>query len=117
MGFMKAIGEWLEDCGWTAALVDANITYGTADSFLKASSVTCTRRAHQITACSLYTLLVRAYDAYEEIVHHGDTVLSFKDWCDKRKSDSPQFYFWYMAMQLEFLLLTFVRSLRQADFS
>ena len=36
-------------------------TAGTADSFLKASHVTRTQRALQITACNLYLLQHKAY--------------------------------------------------------
>ena len=44
MAFLKAIGGWLEGSGWTATLTEANVaSAGTADSFLKATSVTCTR--------------------------------------------------------------------------
>ena len=54
----KVLGEWLEASVWTYALTQADVaSSGTADSFLKASHVTKTRRAHQITACSLYIRL------------------------------------------------------------
>ena len=63
----KALGEWLENSGWTAALVQADIaTHGKADSFLKASHVSRTRHAHQVTAAALYTLLQKAYSSYCE---------------------------------------------------
>lgn len=49
MAFLKVIGDWLEGSGWTVALADANVaTPGTAESFLKVTSVTRTRRAHQV---------------------------------------------------------------------
>ena len=51
MAALKALGDLLESGGWTGALIQANLaTHGTAYSFLKASHVTRTRRAHQITA-------------------------------------------------------------------
>lgn len=62
MAFLKVLGDWLEGSGWTVVLSDANVaTPGTANSFLKATNVTRTRRAHQVTACSLFILLKRAY--------------------------------------------------------
>ena len=62
---LKALGTWIEGSGWTSALVQAGITTpGTADSFLKASHVSRTRHAHQITACALYTLMDKAYKHY-----------------------------------------------------
>lgn len=60
--FLKVIGDWLEGSAWTVALADANVaTPVTAETFLEATSVTRTRRAHQVTACSLYLLLKSAY--------------------------------------------------------
>ena len=55
MAFLKVIEGWLEGSGWTTALANANVaTPGTAESFVKAASVTRSRRAHQVTACSLF---------------------------------------------------------------
>ncbi len=63
--YLQVLGDWLEDSGWTSALVQANIaSTGTADSFVKASHVTKTRHAHQVTAASLHTLLQKAYSEY-----------------------------------------------------
>ena len=62
MAAFKTIGNLLDSSGWTGALVQANVaTPGTADSFLRVTHVTRTRRAHQITASSLYHLLQKAY--------------------------------------------------------
>lgn len=62
MAFLKVLGDWLEGSGWTVVLSDANVAKpGTANSFLKATNVTRTRRAHQVTACALFILLKRAY--------------------------------------------------------
>ena len=44
MACLKLIGDWLEDSGWTQAIVLANVASpGTAGSFLKVSHVTRTR--------------------------------------------------------------------------
>ena len=51
--YSEVLGDWLEDGGWTSALVQANIaSTGTADSFIKASHVTKTRHAYQASAAS-----------------------------------------------------------------
>ena len=51
MASLKALGGLLEGSSWTGALTQTGLTTsGTADLFLKASHVTCTRRAHQVTA-------------------------------------------------------------------
>lgn len=43
-------------------------------------------------------------------------VPSFSDWCMKKAADVPQFHYWYHTLQLELLLLAFVKSLREANF-
>ena len=54
MTALKSIGTLLKDSGWTGAHMEADIaSTGTADSFLKASSITRTWQMHQITACNL----------------------------------------------------------------
>lgn len=117
MAFLKAMGGWLEGSGWTTALTEANVaSAGTADSFLKATSVTRARRAHQVTASSLYVLLTKSYTSYKESLEPEADVVSFSDWCLKRVASFPQFHFWYLTLQLELLLLAFVRSFREANF-
>lgn len=45
----KGLGDWLDGSGWTAALAEGNVAMaGTAESFLKASNIAKTRRAHQV---------------------------------------------------------------------
>ena len=119
MGFLKLIGTWLDGSGWTTALVDANIaSSGTAELFIKATSVTRSRRAHQVTASSLYILLKKAYDNYtEEANPDDDDVHSFHDWCTNQATNCPQFYYWYTAFKLQLILLMFIRSIRLGDFS
>ena len=90
MAFLKVIVDWLDESGWTAALVEANVaTPGTAESFIKATSVTRSRRAHQVTASSLYVLLQKAYAKYSEGLNDGDDLL-FDDWCAQQVSAVPQ---------------------------
>ena len=56
IGMWKMLGHYLASSGWTIALTDAGIaTAGTADSFLNASHLTRTRRAHQLTCVTLNT--------------------------------------------------------------
>lgn len=47
MATLSVLGNWLEDSGWTSALVQANIASpGVVNSFVKGSNVKRTRRAH-----------------------------------------------------------------------
>ena len=76
------LGDWLEDRGWTSALVEAKIAnLGVANSFIKASNVKRARRAHQLTASALYTLLNKAYTEREEMALEDSP--SLDNWCEK----------------------------------
>ena len=62
MTCFKVLGDWLDGSGRTAVLEAAEVkSSGVADSFLKASHLTRTRRAHQITAAVLFILQGKAY--------------------------------------------------------
>ncbi len=99
------------------ALVKANVaSAGIADSFIKALYVTRTRHAHQVTASCLYILLKDSCRQYVELLESGQQPETFTTWCDRRRDESAQFQFWYTALHLELLVLTFVRSLRSTDF-
>jgi len=75
MTALKTLGDLLEDSGWREALNQANITTtGTANSFLKASYVTCTRQAHKLTISSLYLLLQKAYTEYSKDIEEESTL-------------------------------------------
>ena len=52
-------------------------TSGTAEYFLHASSVTNTRKAHQITACTLNKLLKTAFKIDRELSDKND----IEQWC------------------------------------
>ncbi|KAK4304447.1 hypothetical protein Pmani_023602 [Petrolisthes manimaculis] len=118
MAALKSLGTLLQDSGWTTALTESGIaTTGTADSFLSASSVTRTRQMHQVTASSLYKLLTESYEAYVIDVRTDDKQEhSFEDWCNMRKTQSPQFQYWYMIFEMELAILALIRSFREANF-
>lgn len=118
MAALRSIGTLLQDSGWTGALVEAGVTSsGTADSFLSAASVTRTRQAHQITACSLYTLMKRAYTDYCDDTSGDDVQTTFEKWCDLRQQLSPQFQYWYLILNMQLVILSLVRSFREANFN
>ena len=104
MAALKSIESILKSSGWTEAIVEADIaSSGTAESFLSASSITRTRCAHQITASSLYSLLKEAYDYYivdASAEQDKEAVLSFDEWCDKLKRESPQFSYWHLVLSI-----------------
>ena len=92
-------GTFLRDSGWTGALTESGVaSAGTADSFLSAASLTKTRQAHQVTACSLYKLLKSAYSSYLEELEDPTDAKSFEDSCEHRKLQSPQFRYWNIVL-------------------
>ena len=119
MAALKTLGDWLQGSGWVQALVQAEITSaGTADSFLRASHVSRTRRAHQVTAAALFALQQRAYKHYfDQLIDTRNEQLKFDDWCQQKADTCPQFHYWATVLQLELTVLTYVRSLRQASFA
>ena len=117
MALLRLLGRWFENSGWTSALTQSKVASpGTADSFIKTASVTRSRHAHQLTASSLYLLLCHAYNHYCGLSENE--TLSFDDWCLEKMAFTPHFHdqFWYITLQLELMLLLFVRSLREANF-
>ncbi len=112
MGLWKTVGDLLEGSGWTTALFEADVaSSGTADSFLKASHLTRTRHAHQVTALTLVELQNEAWKCVT-----SQESLSFEDWKKTMISRSPTFHFWSIILQIEILVFNFVRAHRQKNF-
>ena len=86
-------------------------------AFISATSITKTRQAHQITACSLYKLKKLAYSIYLEELVDPNKMKYFEDWCELRKQESPQFQYWSTVLSTELVVLLFVRSLRESNFT
>ena len=111
---MRTLGSLLNESGWTHVLSKAGICGpGTADSFLKATHVTRTRHAHQVTACCLWIL---QHDKYEAEPDEIKKELSFGKWCELKSEQSTHFYFWNMILKYEMLLLSSVRAVRETQF-
>ena len=118
MAAFKLLGDWLDGSGWTSALVAAEIaTGGVADSFIKATHVTRTRRAHQVTATCLFILQSKAYSDYLETLENGEEPLQFTDWVNKMSKDRPQFLYWNRVLFLELCVLQLIRAIREGNFS
>ena len=113
---MRSIGTLPQDSGWTSAICEANVaSSGTAESFLTASSITRTRQAHQITACSLHNLMKKGYQDYGTD-EPGSPPLDLEDWCVQRRRAIPQFQFWNMVLKMELVIFTLTRSVREGHF-
>ena len=112
---LKMVGHWLTNSRWDSALVQADITSrGRADAILKAVHITRSRYAHQVSACALYILQQRAYMASIETIREPD---DFNTWMQKQCEAHPHVLFWSTALELELLVLEFVRSIREGNFS
>jgi hypothetical protein len=114
MAALRIVGHWLDGSGWTHCLSQAGVaTSGVAESFTYASHVKRTRHAHTVTA--LYVCLKRSYLDYCK-QQNGNVMMSFDEWREERKTSSIQFRFWDIALELELLVLPFVRSIREGHF-
>eukprot|EP00794_Sanderia_malayensis_P001481 gene1481-1638_t len=114
----KALGKWLNGSGWVEALINASVaSSGVADSFLSASHITRTRRAHQITAAALHILMKKAYDECSKSNENNSTVEPFGDWKDERMKKCPQFLYWATVLEFELLCLKLVKAFREGNFS
>ena len=90
----KALGKWMDDSGWTEVLYTAGVaTQGVANSFLTASHLTRTRRAHQVMAASLHLLQQKAYQEYVSTASDGQVrepavaTLPISPWSAKRRAE------------------------------
>ena len=96
MAVLKILGDWLRGSGWVQALVQTDLASpGIADSFLQATHVARTRRAHQIIVVALYILKHHAYDHYH-VTYSGEeqNLLEFQQWSDLRETICPHFQYW-----------------------
>ena len=117
MAALKVLGNWLDGSGWTTVIGDAGVaSTGVADSFIKASHLARTRRAHQVTAASLYILLHKAHLEYQGALEDGKEPLAFDAWKVKMSAEHPQFLYWCRVLDLELCVLQLVRSLREPNF-
>ena len=116
MATLRMIGHWLDGSGWVQCLVASGLcTSGIADSFIHASSVKRTRYAHPVSAAALFVCLKRAYNHFCQ--HSGtQEQKSFEEWRTGCENESVQFKYWSTVLDLELLVLSFVRSIRTGDF-
>uniref|UniRef100_A0A1X7TUM9 Uncharacterized protein n=1 Tax=Amphimedon queenslandica TaxID=400682 RepID=A0A1X7TUM9_AMPQE len=109
MAMWKTFRDYLESSGWTTALTEAKIgTCGVTDSFLKATHLTHTRHAHQVSALALSKL---QHDAF---LLSGED--SKESWRKNAIAKSPTFAYWDTILRLELLGLIFVCAHREKNF-
>ena len=64
-------------------------------------------------SCALHILLQKAYNAYKENLGDTELVLTYKEWYSEMMEASPLFYFWGTTLNLELLLLQFLKAHRE----
>ena len=110
MALMNAFGNWIQGSGWVEAFVQANITTaGRIDSFLNGSKVKITHYAHQLSLAVLVKLSHNVFDDQREFNN-------YIDWRNHLVEENANASYWFQLIQLETLLFTFIKSLRDADF-
>ena len=82
---------------------------GTSDSFLKASHLTGTRHAHQVTALVLGKL-------QDDAFLHAQSEETKEKWRQKMIQKSATFQYWDTILNMELLDLIFIRSHREGNF-
>ena len=117
MAVLRMIGHWLNGSGWSQCLVQSGIaTIGVAESLLSASHVKRARYAHTVSAAALYISLQQCYLSYCGSLTDETSLLAFSEWREDCCLRSAQFQYWSTVLELELLLLSFVRSLRLGNF-
>ena len=114
MAAFRTIGDWLEDSGWMSALVEADITSpGTADSFLKHPTWRECSSGYSWQFVHLHEHMVwqiqRGFDCKW-------STRAFDIWRNRCIQERPQFQYWSTTLDFELTILSFVRSLREANF-
>ena len=85
-------------------------TAGTAESYLKSTHLSRTRRVHQVSAAALYMCNKKAHNAYQD---HQKETDSFEDSCKRKMETVLQFKFWATLLEL---LNVLVGSMRESNF-
>ncbi|KAE8739201.1 hypothetical protein FOCC_FOCC015307 [Frankliniella occidentalis] len=110
--FLRMLGSYMEGCGWNAIITHSGIaTSGSSEALLKVTHIKRAREVHQVTAAVLHTLLIEEYNSHP----HED--IEFEQWIDERAKNSPTFLFWFTLLNLEIMLLDFVRSVRLGQYN
>ncbi|KAG1663859.1 hypothetical protein GQR58_020175 [Nymphon striatum] len=113
MAFWRLCGDLLESSGWTTALSESSVaSTGTGDSFLKVSHLTRTRHSHLITAL---VLSKRRHDV-SILDNDKQGEESFKVWRADLLKWSPTFKFWNIILQLEIMILIFIKAHHERQF-
>ena len=105
--FVAYIRDVLKGSGWTVALTEACVApSGEADSFLRATHLTRTRHANQVTLLTLHNLQKDAF-MLNELPKYFESATAWRNNMQKRRST---YMYWNLVMKYEILILIFIRA-------
>ena len=71
-----------------------------------------------MSVAALYTLFKKAHDRHTKQANDDETpALPIFNWLKKLREEQPQTDYWFKSMELDLLILQFVKSCRTADFA
>ena len=110
MAAWSMVGRLLTDSGWTNIISEIDVeTGGTSESLLKATQLMKTRHAHTVTLVALELL-------QREAMNEDAVPLERKmEWIAQRSENNPTFLFWEITKNLEMMILSAVRGLREKN--
>ena len=83
---LSCLGDWLQDSGWTTALLNTGVTSSGNDSILSGHKVGKTKYGYQVTALTLYQFMK---DAFEQSKKGGCTLIA--EWRASKKLEVNSF--------------------------
>lgn len=111
MAMLSTIGDILQGSGWVTALTQAQVVgSGVAQNISKGSPLMKARYCHQVTLAALWKLRKEAEEETLQLLDDENA------WLSEMKAKSATFYSWDLVMQMEVILLLFVRAHRKENF-
>ena len=102
-------GQLIEGSGLLEILTENRFSMIGLSAVVDVNNIKRARYTLQITLCSLFKLL---RDAMPDDIRE----LSPYDWLSQRSKESTSFLYWKLVIELEMLILMYVRSLREGNF-
>ena len=114
---MKLLEDILTGRGWTAVLVQSEVTTSCrAEEILKWSHVTRSRYIYQVTAAALHLLRVSAFQKYIYSLEQEDQQMDFRSWSVNKSSNIPRFKYMDLVLELDLLFMHLFCYFREANF-
>ena len=83
---------------------------GAGNIALNVPNITAARYFIQVYLCAEFRAMIL-------ILENEETILDFEKWMNEKSYESPIFYYWKMIVDLQVLMLYFVRSERERNFN